>query len=215
MLSLACEEHQCAVKKEKVTSSKNDNCIKLKELFPLIRKCFYKISYGSYCIGTSVFGGIAQTQISSPVITKYIKNYQCIYRKMTLYCRDINGSVWWVNVVVWGRWAYRDEVSSPAVDVNAVIIHTDHFIGLCYKESCTAELRTLRCEGELTLHCNHVQATWETITHGCICTRTNVNIIDNKKTACIRGSFSALIPFYLLPLFFFSILRISKFTFSQ
>lgn len=58
-------------------------------------------------------------------------------------------------------WVYRDEVSSTAVDVNTVIIHSDHFIGLCHEEGCTAELRTLCCEGEPTLHCNHVQASCE------------------------------------------------------
>lgn len=63
---------------------------------------------------------------------------------------------------------YRDEVPSPAVDVNIVIIHTDHFVGLCHEESGTAELRTLGCEGELTLHCNHVQTTWQTVTQECI-----------------------------------------------
>lgn len=58
---------------------------------------------------------------------------------------------------------YRYEVPSPAVDVNIVVIHSDHFVGLCHEESSAAELRTLRCEGELTLHCNHVQTTCETI----------------------------------------------------
>lgn len=53
---------------------------------------------------------------------------------------------------------YRDEVSSSAVDVNTVIFYSDHFIRFCHEESCTAELRTLWREGELTLHCDHVQA---------------------------------------------------------
>lgn len=52
---------------------------------------------------------------------------------------------------------HRDEVSSPAVDVNTLIVHSDHFVGLRQEESCTVELRSLWCEGELTLHCDHVQ----------------------------------------------------------
>lgn len=54
---------------------------------------------------------------------------------------------------------YLDEVSSPAVDVDAVILHTDDLVGLSDEESSTAELRPVCCEGELTLYCHHVQTT--------------------------------------------------------
>ena len=54
---------------------------------------------------------------------------------------------------------YRDEVPPPAVDVHIVIVHTDQLGGLCHEEGSAAELRMLRCEGELTLHCYHVQTT--------------------------------------------------------
>lgn len=83
------------------------------------------------------------------------------------------------NIVsVWVVGRYRDEVSCPAVDVHAVIIHTDHLSGLGHEEGGTAELRMLRCEGELTLHRHHVQTTWGTHTDSyvdafvCLQTRT-------------------------------------------
>lgn len=60
--------------------------------------------------------------------------------------------------------AHRDEVPSAAVHVHIVILHGDDFVGLRHEESGAAELRTLRGEGELTLHRHHVQAAWETAT---------------------------------------------------
>lgn len=60
--------------------------------------------------------------------------------------------------------AHRDEVPSAAVHVHIVILHGDDFVGLRHEESGAAELRTLRGEGELTLHRHHVQASWETAT---------------------------------------------------
>lgn len=60
------------------------------------------------------------------------------------------------------RWmlpSYCDEVSSAAVDVHAVKLHTDQLVGLRHEESCAAELGGLSREGELTLHGHHVQAT--------------------------------------------------------
>lgn len=68
--------------------------------------------------------------------------------------------------VLWDRLlVYRDEVASSAVDVNIVVIHSDHFVGLCHEEGSAAELRTLRGEGELTLHCDHVQAACQGVIH--------------------------------------------------
>lgn len=57
-------------------------------------------------------------------------------------------------------WVHRDEVSSPAVDVDVVVLHSDHLVGLGHEESGAAELRTLGREGELTLHSHHVQTAW-------------------------------------------------------
>lgn len=54
--------------------------------------------------------------------------------------------------------AHRDEVPSAAVHVHVVVLHGDDFVGLRHEESGAAELRTLRGEGELTLHRHHVQA---------------------------------------------------------
>lgn len=73
--------------------------------------------------------------------------------QMIILTRGVEMAVPWDRLLV-----YRDEVPSSAVDVNIVVIHSDHFVGLCHEESSAAELRTLRGEGELTLHCDHVQA---------------------------------------------------------
>lgn len=88
------------------------------------------------------------------VVISSLKIYSPLYFCIVLFSFTVTKTLGMLLV-------YRDEVSSTAVDVNAVVIYRDDFIGLRHEEGCTAELRTLWCEGELTLHCDHVQASWE------------------------------------------------------
>lgn len=75
--------------------------------------------------------------------------------------------MWFANFFVqephciFSKWGfvdnYRDEVSSPTVDVHSVVLQVDHLVGFRHEESCAAPLWALRCEGETTFYCDHVQ----------------------------------------------------------
>lgn len=135
---------------------------KVSRLYVILEEFFYILGvFLSWLLIDPSFVAWKQGQTATPNKNKgarfstsdYSVSQQADISHLVLHRRG--GKVWAVIV-------YRDEVPSPAVDVNIVIVHSDHLAGLCHEEGSTAELRTLRCEGELTLHRDHVQTTCET-----------------------------------------------------